>query len=99
MAELESEVSESTVQLCSLQTALTESHSKIRELEATLSGKLEEKSSETSIREKELQKNCEKITSLEKDLDEQNKAKKDLQNELKTTVSLLYFAVFLLGDF
>ena len=96
---MESELSESNIRLCSLQTALTESHSKIRELEATLSGKLEEQSTETSIREQELGKNCEKIASLEKDLDEQNKASKDLQNELKTTVSLLCFAVFLSVDF
>lgn len=87
VAELVNEVSECNSRLCTLQTALTESNLKIRELETTLSGKLEGKSNDASIKEQELRNNCEKIASLEKYLEEQNEGKKELENELKITVS------------
>ena len=82
-------MSESNSRLSSLQAALNESHSKVRELETTLSGKLDQQSADASIREQELRGNHEKIASLEKDLEEHNKGKTELESQLKTTVSLL----------
>ena len=90
VAELESEILEYKSQLLHQQTALSESGVKNEELKATLSGHLEEQSAFVNHREQEIAKNNEKIADLQRDLEERRKERKDLEIELKTTVSLWF---------
>lgn len=90
VAELESEILEYKSQLLHQQTALSESGVKNEELKATLSGHLEEQSAFVNHREQEIAKNNERIADLQRDLEERRKERKDLEIELKTTVSLWF---------
>ena len=81
-------MSETNSQVSRVQTTLRESRNRIVDLEAALAGKLEEQSSDANIRDQELTKYREKVASLETNLEQQNKAKTGLENELKITVSL-----------
>jgi len=88
IGELKDALSESDKEVLSFRTSLTESESKIKELETTLFATQEQHSSDTSFREQEVAKISEKIAALENDLEEHTKIKSSLENELKTTVSV-----------
>lgn len=90
VAELENEILEYKSQLLLQQTALSESGMKNEELKTTLSGHLEEQSALVNHREQEIAKNNEKIADLQRGLEERKKDRRDLEIELKTTVSLLF---------
>ena len=89
IAELKDALSESDAELLSFRTSLTESENKIKELEATLFATQEQHSSDASFREQEVTKISQKIAALENDLEERTKIKSSLENELKTTVSVV----------
>ena len=89
IAELKDALSESNTEVLSFCTSLTESENKIKELEATLFATQEQHSSDASFREQEVTKISQKIAALENDLEEHTKIKSSLENELKTTVSIV----------
>ena len=89
IAELKDALSESNTEVLSFRTSLTESENKIQELEATLFATQEQHSSDTSFREQEVTKISQKIAALENDVEEHTKTKSSLENELKTTVSIV----------
>ena len=74
-------------QLFCQETALRESGLKIRELETTLSSKLEEHTVHVTSKKEELKSYTKKIASLEKDWKEREKTSRELEIELKATVS------------
>lgn len=89
VAELESEVLDYKSQLFCQETALRESGLKIRELETTLSSKLEEHTVHVTSKKEELKSYTKKIASLEKDWKEREKTSRELEIELKATKSEL----------
>ncbi|XP_027052096.1 CAP-Gly domain-containing linker protein 1-like [Pocillopora damicornis] len=89
ITELESALSESNTLASNLRTSVSDSDSKIRELEATLFAKQEEHSGDASIREQQLRENSERISALAKDIEEHAKIKTGLDSEIKILKSEL----------
>lgn len=88
ITELESALSESNTLVSNLRTSVSDSDSKIRELEATLFAKQEEHSGDASIREQQLRENSERISALAKDIEEHAKIKTGLDSEIKILVGV-----------
>ena len=87
-------MSESNTLASNLRTSVSDSDSKIRELEATLFAKQEEHSDDASIREQQLRENSERISALAKDIEEHAKIKMGLDSEIKILVGVAF--VFIL---
>ena len=97
ITELESALSESNTLASNLRTSVSDSDSKIRELEATLFAKQEEHSDDASIREQQLRENSERISALAKDIEEHAKIKTGLDSEIKILVGVAFVSSYKLS--
>ena len=97
ITELESALSESNTLVSNLRTSVSDSNSKIRELEATLFARQEEHSGDASIREQQLRENSERISALAKDIEEHAKIKTGLDSEIKILVSVAFVSSYKLS--